>query len=73
MARRLASSGAGRSTQTEHLGQGKEGNFEYRSPMIDPPVSQATPKPGHVPEVEVRSWQGRQIYVDGKPAGQPFE
>lgn len=24
-------------------------------------------------QVEIRQWQGRQIYVDGKPVGEPFE
>ena len=23
--------------------------------------------------VEIREWTGRRIYIDGKPAGQPFE
>jgi hypothetical protein len=60
-------------TQIEHLGQAKDGTFQYRSPMMDYPSPQATPEAGHVPKVEVRSWGGRQVYVDGQPVGQPFQ
>jgi hypothetical protein len=34
---------------------------------INPPAQAAESK------VEVREWTGRRIYIDGKPAGQPFE
>jgi hypothetical protein len=31
------------------------------------------PAPGAVPQVEIRKYEGRQIYVNGKPAGDPFQ
>jgi len=38
-------------------------------------VTTEEPRPEQVPgsTVEIREWTGRQIYVDGEPAGDPFE
>jgi hypothetical protein len=44
------------------------------APSTSPPSpAAARPAPDAAPQVDVRKFEGRQIYVDGKPVGQPFE
>ncbi len=54
-------------TQLEQLADGK----------IDEPVRAAAapprPKPGAARVIEVRDWSGQQIWVDGRPLGDPFQ
>lgn len=45
---------------------------------VQPPATelgqdQNQPEVGPDSVVEIREWTGRQIYVDGKPLGEPFE
>jgi hypothetical protein len=59
-----------------HITRNKDGRLQYDYAFqVPPPVMEAAPppQPGTAPRVEVRAWQGRQVYVDGKPVGQPFE
>ncbi len=60
----------------EHLRLGENGTLAPHY-MAEPSPARS-PAPGEAgepaePVVEVRAYRGRQIYVDGKPAGQPFE
>ena len=68
----------------EHLKRDSNGDLaaEY-GPLPAPPKQPAPtssptspgaakPAPAAVPQVEVRKYEGRQIYVDGKPVGDPF-
>jgi hypothetical protein len=58
----------------QHLKLDKAGSITDGPDSEDLPQPVATPAAkDHVPQVEVRSYQGRRIYADGKPVGQPFQ
>lgn len=41
--------------------------------VVVPEVVEAAPPITEGSKVEIRAWQGRRVYVDGKPVGDPFE
>lgn len=61
----------------QHLRLQADGSLLPEAAGLRPPVPTlnkvAAEAHGRVPQVEVRPFSGRQIYVDGKPVGEPFE
>jgi hypothetical protein len=59
----------------EHLKYGEDGTLAVVFPAVEAPVRTGDngEESSQPPAVEVRPYNGRQIYVDGEPAGQPFE
>jgi hypothetical protein len=57
----------------EHLRQDANGNLFVSDGSLPLPPERSTPVPGAVPQVEVRKYEGRRIYVNGKPVGRPFD
>jgi len=58
----------------EHFRLNRDGDLSVFYPSLDdqPPAPPAEEASASDPVVEVRPYPGRQIYVDGKPAGGPF-
>ncbi len=59
----------------QHLRLQENGTLvaDYMAPAPVVSANEGTAEETAEPVVEVRPYRGRQIYVDGKPAGQPFE
>lgn len=57
--------------EVEHLAVQEGGSVARLQPREF--ARPAAPSSSPTPKVEVRPWTGRQIYVDGKPVGEPFE
>lgn len=57
----------------QHLREGTNGELFTGGPLLPQPRVTGKPAPGVVPQVEVRKFEGRRIYVDGKPVGSPFD
>lgn len=56
-----------------HFRRNAQGSLDY-SPANEIDHSPfPTPEPSARPEVEVRPYEGRQVYVFGRPVGEPFE
>ncbi|MCB5426220.1 DUF4153 domain-containing protein [Altererythrobacter sp. CC-YST694] len=64
-------------SDVQHLRLQADGSLLPEAAGLQPPVPTlnevAAEAHGRVPQVEVRPFSGRQIYVDGKPVGEPFE
>ncbi|OJW60352.1 MAG: hypothetical protein BGO57_06660 [Sphingomonadales bacterium 63-6] len=64
-------------SDVQHLRLQADGSLLPEGAVQKPPVPTlndvAAEAHGRVPQVEVRPFSGRRIYVDGKPVGDPFE
>ncbi|HTN15209.1 MAG TPA: DUF4153 domain-containing protein [Sphingomonadaceae bacterium] len=64
-------------SDVQHLRFQADGSLLPEAAVQPPPVPTlndvAAEAHGRVPQVEVRPFSGRRIYVDGKPVGDPFE
>lgn len=60
-------------TSIYHFRRNAQGSLDYATANEVDHTPAPAPDAATRPEVEVRPYQGRQVFVDGRPVGEPFE